>query len=164
VGTTAEESTTTNASDVEPAATTTVKVSPTVTTTLPSTTPPPTTTATELVDAESLAAFCDDLQSLFETMGGTTGEPNIEPTTSVEVVKSYASDVADAYENVASSARDLGGAAIVQIETARVDFENAVDAIPDDGTMEEVFEQFADAWGAYVTAVGAPLISDCGEY
>ncbi len=111
---------------------------------------------------EAQAAFCDDLQSLFETMGGITGEPNIEPTTSVEVVKSYAGDVADAYENVVSSAQDLGEAAIVQIETARADFEDAVDAIPDNGTMVEVFEQFADVWGAYVTTVGETLISDCG--
>ena len=81
----------------------------------PPTTPPPTTTTTELVDAEALAAFCDDLQNLFETMGAITGEPNIEPTTSVEVVKSYASDVADVYQDVASSAQDLDEAAFDQI-------------------------------------------------
>lgn len=28
---------------------------------------------------EAQAAFCDDLDTLFETMGGITGEPNIEP-------------------------------------------------------------------------------------
>ncbi len=112
---------------------------------------------------EAQAAFCDDLQSLFETMGGITGEPNIEPTTSVEVVKDYASDVADAYDNVVSSAQDLGEAAIVQLETARDDFENAVESIPDDGTMEAGFEQFQDAWGAYVTTVGETLKTDCGE-
>jgi hypothetical protein len=164
VGATTEDSTTTSAPDVGAAATTTVTLSPTITTTLPSTTPPPTTRTTELVDAATLAAFCNDLQSLFETMGGITGEPNIEPTTSVEVVKSYAIDVADAYENVVSSAQDLGEAAIVQLETARANFEDAVDAIPDNGTMVEVFEQFSDAWGAYVTTVGETLVSDCGEY
>ena len=112
---------------------------------------------------EAQATFCDDLQTLFETMGAITGEPNIEPTTSVEVVRSYASDVADAYEDVASSAQDLNEAAIAQIEAARAVFEDAVNSIPDDGTMAEVFEEFADAWGAYVTTVGETLRSNCGE-
>lgn len=112
---------------------------------------------------EAQAAFCDDLQSLFETMGGITGEPNIEPTTSVEVVKSYASDVADAYDDLVSSAQGLDEAVMDQIETARDDFEDAVESIPDDGTMEAGFEQFQDAWGAYVLAVGEPLITDCSE-
>jgi hypothetical protein len=44
-----------------------------------------------------LEGVCDDLHTLFETMGGITGEPNIQPTTSVEDVKSFASDIAAAY-------------------------------------------------------------------
>ncbi len=162
VGATTEESTTTNAPDVGAAATTTITLLPTITTTLLSTTPPPTTTTTELVDAEALAAFCDDLQNLFETMGAITGEPNIEPTTSVEVAKSYASDVADAYEDVASSAQDLDEAVNEQIETAAADFQDAVASIPDDGTVAEVLEQFQDARGAYVTTVAETFVSDCG--
>ena len=112
---------------------------------------------------EAQAAFCDDLQSLFETMGGITGEPNIEPTTSVEVVKSYASDVASAYEDVASSAQDLDEAVMDQIETARRNFEDAVESISDDETMEAGFEQFQDARGAYMVAVGETLNTDCSE-
>ena len=112
---------------------------------------------------EAQAAFCDDLQSLFETMGGITGEPNIEPTTSVEVVKSYANDVADAYDDLASSAQDLDEAALDQIETARDDFEDAVESIPDNETIEAGFEQFRDAWGAYVVTVGETLVTDCSE-
>ena len=112
---------------------------------------------------EGQAAFCDDLSTLFETMGGITGEPNIEPTTSVDVVKSYASDVADVYEDVVSSAQDLDEAAFDQIEAARADFQGVVDSVPDDGTMAEIWEQFADAWGAYVTTVGGTLNSDCSE-
>jgi hypothetical protein len=112
---------------------------------------------------EAQAAFCDDLSTLFETMGGITGEPNIEPTTSVDEVKSYAADVADAYEDVVPSAEDVGEAALDEIETARADFESAVDSIPDDGTMAEVWEQFVGAWSAYVTTVGDTLNSDCSE-
>jgi nucleotide-binding universal stress UspA family protein len=114
-----------------------------------------------LEDAQ--AAFCDDLSTLFDTMGGITGEPNIEPSTSVEVVKSYATDVADDYEDVVSSAQDLEEAVLDEIESLNADFQDAVDSIPDDGTMAEVFEQFAGAWGAYVVAVGATLNRDCGD-
>ncbi len=112
---------------------------------------------------EAQAAFCDDLSTLFETMGGITGEPNIEPTTSVDDVKSYASDVADAYEDVASSAQDLDEAATREINAARADFRDAVDSIPDDGTMAQAFDQFAAAWGAYVITVGDTLNTDCSE-
>jgi hypothetical protein len=112
---------------------------------------------------EAQDAFCDDLSTLFETMGGITGEPNIEPTTSVEDVKSYAGDVADAYEDVVSSAQDLDEAVFDQIETLNADFEEAVDSIPDDATLIEFFEQFAQARAAYVTAVGATLNSDCSD-
>lgn len=114
-----------------------------------------------LEDAQ--AAFCEDLQTLFETMGGITGEPEIAPTTSVEDVESYASDVADAYEDVVSSAQDLDEAVMDEIEAARADFTDAVDSIPDDGTIAEVFEQFAAAWGTYVTTVGGTLRTDCDE-
>ena len=113
--------------------------------------------------ADAQAAFCDDLSTLFETMGGITGEPNIEPTTSVEDVKSYAGDVADAYEDAVSSAQDLDEAVFDQIETLNGDFEEAVDSIPDDATLIEFFEQFAQARAAYVTAVGATLNSDCSD-
>ena len=113
---------------------------------------------------DAQAAYCDDLSTLLETMGATTGEPNIEPTTSVEEVKSHASDLAAAYEDVVSSAQDLGeAAAFDQIEAARADFQSVVDSIPDDGTMAQVWEQFADARVAYVTTVGGTLNSDCGE-
>jgi len=112
---------------------------------------------------EAQAAFCEDLETLFETMGGITGEPEIAPTTSVEVVKSYASDVADAYEDVVSSAQDLDEAVMDEIEAARSDFVEAVDSIPDDGTIAEVFEQFRAAWGPYVITVGETLVADCEE-
>ena len=112
---------------------------------------------------EAQAAFCEDLETLFETMGGITGEPEIAPTTSVEVVKSYASDVADAYEDVVSSAQDLDEAVMDEIETAREDFSDAVDSIPEDGTIAEVFEQFQAAWGTYVMTVGGTLRTDCDE-
>ena len=112
---------------------------------------------------QAQAAFCEDLQTLFETMGGITGEPEIAPTTSVEVVKSYASDVADAYEDVVSSAQDLDEAVMDEIETAREDFSDAVDSIPEDGTIAEVFEQFQAAWGTYVMTVGGTLRTDCDE-
>ena len=112
---------------------------------------------------EAQDAFCDDLSTLFETMGGITGEPYIEPTTSVEDVKSYADDVADAYEDVVSTAQDLNEAVFDQIETLNADFQEAVDSIPDDGTLIEFFEQFAQATSAYVTAVGATLNSDCSD-
>ena len=112
---------------------------------------------------EAQAAFCEDLQTLFETMGGITGEPEIAPTTSVEAVKSYASDVADAYEDVVSSAQDLDEAVMDEIETAREDFSDAVDSIPEDGTIAEVFEQFQAAWGTYVMTVGGTLRTDCDE-
>ena len=108
---------------------------------------------------DAQAAFCDDLLTLFETMGGITGEPNIEPGTGVDVVKSYASDVADAYEDVALSAQDLDEEVTDEIEAARSDFEDAVDSIPDDGTMSDVWEQFAGAWSTYVTTVGGTLNS-----
>ena len=112
---------------------------------------------------EAQAAFCEDLQTLFETMGGITGEPEVAPTTSVEDVKSYASDVADAYEDVGSSAQDLDEAVMDEIEAARADFSDAVDSIPDDGTMAEAFDQFAAAWGTYVITVGGTLSTDCDE-
>ena len=54
-----------------------------------------------------LEGVCDDLSTLFETMGGITGAPNIKPTTSVEDVESFASDVVAAHEDVVASAQDL---------------------------------------------------------
>ena len=113
--------------------------------------------STSVEDAQ--AAYCDDLHTLFVTMGGITGEPNMEPSTSVDIVKTYASNVADAYEDVASSARDLDDAVTDEVEAARSDFLEAVDTLPDNGTISEVFEQFRVAWGTYVFTVGETLVS-----
>ena len=80
---------------------------------------------------------------------------------SVENVESFASDVAAAHEDVVASAQDRDDAVFDQIETARADFQDAVDSIPDDGTMAGNFAKFAEAWRTYVTTVGEPLNRGC---
>ncbi|MCZ6567125.1 MAG: hypothetical protein O6923_02355 [Actinobacteria bacterium] len=52
-------------------------------------------------------------------------------------MKSFASDGAAAHEDVVASAQDLDDAVFDQIKKARADLQDAVDSIPDDGTMAE---------------------------
>jgi ABC-type transporter Mla subunit MlaD len=104
---------------------------------------------------EATAAYCEDLQTLLDTLAA----PDIQPGSTVDDVEAYVDNVNAAYDDVASSAEDLDQAATNQLEAARGDFDDTVSSISGDATLGEASQQFADAIDAYTAAVRETLDS-----
>lgn len=102
---------------------------------------------------EATAAYCEDLQTLLDTLIAQ----DIQPASTVDDVEAYVDDVKAAYDDVASSAEDLDQAVSDQLEAARNDFDDALSSL--EVTVGEAFQQFADARDAYTAAVGETLDS-----
>jgi ABC-type transporter Mla subunit MlaD len=104
---------------------------------------------------EATAAYCEDLQTLLDTLISQ----DIQPASAVDDVEAYVDGVEAAYDDVESSAEDLDQAVSTQLEAARSDFDDAVSSISGDATVGEAFQQFADARDGYAAAVGETLDS-----
>ncbi len=102
---------------------------------------------------DATAAYCEDLETFLNLFIGDT----IQPTSSVDDLKDFASDVESAYNDVVSSAKDVDDAVTSEIEAANAEFEKAVNSISGDATVGEAFQQYADARDAYSMAVGEAL-------
>lgn len=110
---------------------------------------------------DATAAYCDDLDALAAALGSIS---SLSATSSIEDFQDTADDVGNAFEDVKSSASEVEGAVIDEIDSASSDFRDAVGSISDSDSLVSGIANVQAAAVAYVDAVRTTIDKvDCSS-
>jgi hypothetical protein len=108
---------------------------------------------------EASSDYCSGLDTLRAEIASL--ESLVSSDATLDEIQAQRATVQDAYQATSDSAADLDDAVAEAAESAHDDYQEALDAIPDDAALTEAASQYADAVRGYAVSL-ATIAADAG--